>query len=167
MDSRVSDLVQGYTTLASSLFERWSGLASRAASKMDAGAYDAASAAEDAAAGASLAAEAGWLWTEWMCEAYAKLTGLEGRPNIARSRPFEAPAGARLELAGPLVKGPGLAELPVSAVSLDPAQLGPAETEFTLRADGSGYRGATYVGEVKATTDEGKTTVVSVWITIP
>jgi len=167
MDSRVSDFVQDYNALATSLLERWSGLASRAASKMDAGAYDATSAAEDAAAGARLAAEAGWLWTEWMCETFAKLAGFEGGPNIAESQPFEAPKGSSLELAGPLLKGPGLAELPVSAVTIRPPQLGPKQTEFTLRADGSGYRGGTYVGQVNATTEKGKATAVTVWISIP
>lgn len=166
MGSRVSDVVQGYTTLASSLLERWSTIASRAASKMDAGTYDAASAAEDAAAGATLAAEAGWRWTEWMYEAAAKLSGYEGGSSIAKSQPFKAPAGAGLELAGPLVKGAGLDALPVSAVSIQPPQLGPEETEFTLRADGSGHHGATYVGKVNATTGAG-TTAVTVWITIP
>src|SRR4051794_36643787 len=146
MSSRVSDVIEGYTTLVSSMLEQWSTLASKAASKMDAGAYDATSAAEDAAAGATLAAEGAGLWTAWACEAFAKLAGLEGGPNIAESQPFHAAAGATLELAEPLVKGPGLGELPVSAVSIEPEQLGPQDTAFTLRADGSGYRGATYVG---------------------
>jgi hypothetical protein len=164
--SRMSDVIQSYTTLASSLFERWSALASKTASKVDAGAYDASSAAEDTAAGAMLAAEAAGLWTAWTCEAFAKLAGLEGEPNIAESQPFTAPAGATLELAGPLVKGPGLDQLPVSAVTIHPPQLGAGETEFTLRADGSGYPGATYVGKVNATTAAG-TTPVTVWITVP
>jgi hypothetical protein len=101
-----------------------------------------------------------------MYEAVAKLAGLEGGPNIAESQPFRAPAGATLELAEPLVKGPGLSQLPVSAVSIQPPQLGSKETKFTLRADGSGHPGATYVGEVKATTDAG-TTAIPVWITVP
>jgi hypothetical protein len=164
--SRVSDAVRSYTTLASSLFDRWSALASTAASKVDAGAYDATSAAEDAAAGATLAAEAAALWTSWTWEAFTKLAGLEGGANIAESQPFHAPAGATLELAGPLVKGPALQQLPVSAVSIQPAQLGSAETKFTLRADGSGHRGATYVGKVNATTGA-ETTAITVWITVP
>jgi hypothetical protein len=162
----VSDVVQGYTTLVSSLFERWSTLASRAASKVDAGAYDATSAAEDAVAGTALAAEAAGLWTAWMYEVFAKLAGLEGGANIAESQPFHAPPGAKLELAEALVKGPGLAKLPISAVSIHPPQLDPEKTEFTLCADGSGYRGATYVGKVNATTDAG-TTAVTVWVTVP
>jgi hypothetical protein len=166
VESRMSDMVQGYTAYASALLERWGELASRAASKMDAGAYDAASAARDTAAGATLAAEAGWLWTEWMFESLATFTGFEGGANIARSQPFKALAGARLELAEPLVRRPGLDELPVGVVHIHPRQLGPEETEFTLRADGSGHRGGTYVGKVKATSGtESKT--VPVWITIP
>jgi hypothetical protein len=166
MSSRASDVIEGYTTLASSMLERWSALASKAASRVDAGAYDATSAAEDAAAGATLAVEGAELWATWACEALAKLAGVEGGPNIAKSQPFHAPAGATLELAEPLVKGPGLSQLPISAVTIEPPQLGPGDTLFTLRADGSGYRGATYVGKVNATTDAG-TTTVTVWITIP
>jgi hypothetical protein len=166
MSSRVSDVIEGYATLASSMLEQWSALASKAASKADAGAYDATSAAEDAAAGATLAAEGAGLWAAWAYEAFAKLAGLEGGPNIAESQPFHAPAGATLELAEPLVKGPGLAQLPVSAVSIQPPQLGSEKTAFALRADGSGYRGATYVGKVNATTDAG-TTAITVWITVP
>jgi hypothetical protein len=166
MSSPASDVVEGYTTLASSMLERWSALASRTASKVDAGAYDASSAAEDAAAGATLAAEGAELWAAWVCEAFAKLAGVEGEPNIAKSQPFHAPAGAALELAEPLVKGPGLAQLPISAITIEPTQLGSQDTVFTLRADGSGYRGGTYVGKVNAATDAG-TTTVTVWITIP
>jgi hypothetical protein len=167
VSSRVSDVVRGYTTLASSLLERWSALASKAASKVDAGAYDATSAAEDAVAGATLATEAAGLWAAWTGEAFAKLAGLERGPNIAKSQPFHSPAaGAKLELVGPLTKGPGLAQLPLSAVSIQPPQLGSEDTEFRLRGDGSGHRGATYVGKVNATTDAG-TTAVTVWITIP
>jgi hypothetical protein len=164
--SRVSDIVQGYTTLASSMLEQWSAFASKAASRVDAGAYDAASAAEDVAAGAWLATEAAGLWTAQACEAFYTLAGLERSANIVTSQPFHAPPGARLELTDPLVRGTGLDQLPVSAVSIKPPQLGPSETEFTLSADATGYRGGTYAGKVNATTDAG-TTAVTVWITVP
>ena len=68
---------------------------------------------------------------------------------------------------GSLSKGEHLDELPASIVSIQPAQLRPGETEFTLLADATGYRGATYVGEVQAVTDGAVTTPVHVWITVP
>lgn len=166
MESPISNIFQSYTATATSMLEQWSALASKSASKMDAGAYDAASAAEDAIAGTTLAAEGAWLWTAWACEAFAKLYGLEAGPNIAESQPFPAAKGASLKLAGPLAKGPGLDRLPASAVTIEPEQLGPDEEQFVLRANGSGYRGATYVGLVEATTAAG-TEVVPVWVTIP
>ncbi len=166
MESPISNLVQGYATLASSVLEKWIELASKAASKADAGAYDATTAAEDAAAGATLAAEAAELWAEWACESFTSLMGVAGGSNIVESQPFEADEGATLKLAGPLARGPGGVQLPLSALSIDPEQLDSEDTEFTLRADGSGLRGGTYVGEVEATTDTG-TSRVAVWITIP
>jgi hypothetical protein len=59
--------------------------------------------------------------------------------------------------------GPGLETLP--GVTIHPEQLEPGQTEFTLRTDGRVCRGATYVGEVEATTDGG-TEVFFVWITV-
>jgi hypothetical protein len=168
MASNVSDLVQDYTTFASGLVERWSARASRSASKVDAGIYTASSAVEDAAACATLAAEAGWLWAEWAWQAVADCCGLECVPDAAQSQPFEAPAGAKLKLRAEPTMGPGLDKLP--GVTIHPEQLDPAQTEFTLRTDGTVCRGGTYVGEVEATTDEGKTTekteVLVVWITV-
>jgi hypothetical protein len=165
MASRMSDLVQSYTSLSTSLLERWSTMASRSASKMDTGNYDAASAAEDAAAGWTLAAEASWLWAAYAFDAFAAFTGFEGGPNISKSRPFVAPAGATLELAGPLSKGAGLAQLAPALVTIQPAQLGPEQESFTLRVDGSTCRGATYAGDVIATVGR-TTTLVPVWVTV-
>jgi hypothetical protein len=166
VETPVRDLVQGYTKLASSLLERWSKLASNAASKIDAGSYDATSAAEDLTAGATLAAEGGLLWAAEACEAVGAPVGWRVKRNIVTSQKFRAPAGSTLELEGPLSKGPELATLPTSVVTLEPPRLAAGETEFRLRADGTGQRGATYVGRVKATTDTG-TTRVLVWITVP
>jgi len=164
---RVNDVLQGYTTLASSLLERWGALASKAASRVDAGEYDVAGASEDATAGVKLATEGGMLWAAEAVEAACALGGFEAGPERVTSQPFHAPAGASLKLFGPLVKGPSLeATMPVSVLSIHPPQLGPRETEFTLRAEATGLHGATYVGKVEATTDAG-TTPVTVWITVP
>jgi hypothetical protein len=163
MASHVSDLVQDYATFASGLVERWSERASRSASKVDAGIYTASSAVEDAASCATLAAEAGWLWAEWAWQAVADCCGLECPPDTAESQPFQAPAGAKLKLRAEPTMGPGLETLP--GVTVHPEQLEPGQTEFTLRTDGRVCRGATYVGEVEATTDGG-TEVLFVWITV-
>jgi len=166
VESRLSDVVQGYAKLASSLLERWNTHAANMASKVDAGGYDATSMAEDLTVCASLATEGGLLLMAEGLEAFGGLTGSEVSSSIVTSQPFSAPAGASLTLAGPLVKGAGLDSLPVSAVQIQPPKLGPTEVEFTLRADGAGHRGATYVGTVEASTDAG-TTPVTVWITVP
>jgi hypothetical protein len=159
-----SDIVQGYATLASSLLERWNGLAADASRKFDAGEYDCESAANDLATSASLATEGIALWAEEMLKAASAFAG--PGPSIVTSEPFRAPAGATLELAGPLTKGPTLDELPVSVVHLQPSQLSATETEFTLCVDAAGHRGATYFGTVNALTKTG-TAPVSVWITVP
>ena len=166
MENQNSDILEGYTNLASSLLERWSELASKAAAKADAGTYDAASAAEDFLAGTALATEAAWQWAAQCYRTVATITGQGSEAERVESQQFSAPAGAALALAGPLVKGPGMDQLPVSAVSIVPAQLSPDETTFVLRADATGHRGATYVGKVNATTDA-ETTPVTVWITVP
>jgi hypothetical protein len=166
MGLRATDVVEGYATLTSSLLERWSDLASNTACKLDAGAYDLASAAEDLAASASLASEGGALWAAEMLKAVAACTGCEAGPSTVTSEPFRAPAGATLKLAGPLSKGPQLDQLPVSKVSIRPSQLGPTETEFRLTVDATGHRGATYVGQVEAST-AAETTRVTVWVSVP
>jgi hypothetical protein len=164
MESRFSDVFESYNTLTSSLLDRWSTLASRSVSRVDAGAATPSSMVQDTVAGATLATESAWLWTAWWWESVAILCGLEAGPNIAESQPFQAPEGAKLELAGPLVKGPGMTRLDVP-VSIEPEQLDPDKTEFKLRVDGTGCRGGTYVGRVKATTEDGTEPVV-VWISI-
>jgi len=166
VENQNSDILEGYTNLASSLLERWSELASKAAARADAGTYDAASAAEDFLAGTVLASEAAWQWAEQCYRTIAIVTGQGNQADMVVSQQFSAPAGAALELAGPLVKGPGMDQLPASAVSIVPAQLGADETDFVLRADATGHRGATYVGKVNATTDA-EPTPVTVWITVP
>jgi hypothetical protein len=168
MGTRVGDVVQGYATLASSLLTRWSAHATEVASKVDAAEYDAACAAEDLTTCASLATEGGFLLAAEALEAVATLAGCGCEGNIETSQPFHAPAGAALTLTGPLVKGQGLASIPVSAVTIQPSQLAPTDTEFTLRVDTTGARGATYYGTVAAATVAGTPPVtVWVWVTVP
>jgi hypothetical protein len=163
MKSRVSDLVRGYTTLASDLVHRWSGLASRWASEVDAGTYTASRAVEDAAAGATLAAEGSFSWAELTWQAVDKRCGREGDQAPADLGTFQAPAGAKLKLRrGYPNMGPNDI---LAGVTIHPEQLGPEETEFTVRTDGRPCRGGTYVVEVEATTRQG-TEVVGGWITI-
>ncbi len=172
MAPRVSNVMQSYTELTSTLLQRWSAHASEVAANVEAPDYDAGSAAADLAACASLATESGLLLAAQALEGLATLGGFEGEENDVTSQPFQAPAGSTLALAGPLVKGPGMDALPVSAVTIQPSQLGPSQTEFTLRANAAGHRGATYVGTVEASTDAALAAVtapaqVTVWITIP
>lgn len=166
MGSRVSDVVESYATLASSLLERWSAHASKLASRVDADEFDAAGAAAEVTECASLATESAFLLAAEALEAVAILTGCEGAGNLETSQPFHAPAVATLRLAGDLAKGPLLHKLPTTALTIQPPRLGPGETEFKLCADTTGHRGATYVGKVEASTDTG-TTLVDVWITVP
>ena len=172
MATRASDAVRSYAKLTSSLLERWSAHASQVASNVEAPDYDVDSAAGDLAACASLATEGGFLLAAQALEAVATLGGFQGEQTIVESQPFTAPAGASLKLAGPLVKGPGLDELPVSVVHIQPPQLAPTETKFTLRANAAGHRGATYVGTVEASTGAAVAAAaapapVTVWITVP
>ncbi|HWW89720.1 MAG TPA: hypothetical protein VNY35_02940 [Solirubrobacteraceae bacterium] len=168
MSSRASDVMQGYATLASSLLGRWGAHASEVASKVDAPEYDAARAVEDVTACASLATEGGLLLAAEALEAFATLAGVACEGNIETSQRFHAPAGAALTLTGPLVKGPGLASIPASAITIKPSQLAPTDTEFTLLVDTTGRRGATYYGTVEASTAAGTPPVtIWVWVTIP
>jgi hypothetical protein len=165
MEARFSEVLQSYNSVASSLLDRWTALANRSVSRLDAGSFNPSTTVQDTVAGATLATEAVWLWTGWWWESIAKLCGLEGQPNIAESQPFYAPnKGAALEVAGPFVKGPGMTKLPVP-VTIVTAQRA-KDTEFTLRVDGTGCRAGTYVGKVIATTDKGPEELF-VWITIP
>lgn len=166
MESQIADVVQGYATLTSKLLGRWSSLASKAASRAATGTFDAAGATEDMAAGVSLVAQSGALWAAETLDALAALADCGAGPNVVTSQPFHAPAGATLEPNGPLVKGPMLEQLPIAILRIRPAQLGPTQTEFTLHANASGHRGATYVGSVKASVGT-KTIYVPVWITVP
>jgi len=167
MEDRVGEVVQGYVTLTSSLLEQWGAHASKMAARIEAGGYDAASAAEDLTACATLATEGGFLWAAEAFQAAAILGGGVGATAEPPPAPFTAPPETTLKLAGPLSRGPNLDQLPVADVTIEPAQLGPNQTEFALSANAAGHRGGTYVGTVEASTAAGVMTPVTVWIVVP
>jgi hypothetical protein len=186
--SRFSDIVQGYTSLASTLVGRWNVLASRSAAKLDAGTYNAASATEDVVAGAVLSTEAAGLYAVEGFKTLAACLGQEGEGSVVESEPFAAPLGAHLELACAPVKGPGLLRLPMSTVSIAAVQaatgrahptlrsavstrptftLPPNQGDFLLCVDTTACQGGTYVATVNATTEAGGTTQIPIWIVVP
>ena len=159
-------VVQEYSELASSLLERWSDHASKVATKLDAGSYDADEAAADLAACARLAADSGFLLASEALDAVAVLTGRQGEPHLVESVTFSTTLpGAELELTGQLVNGFGLT-LPVHVVELRPPSLAAKATTFSLRADASGRPGGTYRGQVKASAGA-KAETVDVRIIVP
>jgi hypothetical protein len=159
-------VVQEYAELTSSLLVRWSDHASKVATKLDAGSYDADDAAADLAACAMLAADSGFLLASEALDAVAVLTGRQGKQHMVVSRPFSTSlAGATLELAGPLVNGFG-EKLPADVIVLQPPALKAKETEFRLRADASGRPGGAYRGAVKASLGA-KVELVAVRIIVP
>src|SRR5271167_5026174 len=154
MALRASDVMNSYTALASSLVQRWSAHTSAVAANVEADDYDADKVAADLAACASLATESVLLLAARALDPFGVLSVGAGEPNIVESQPFEAPAGSALKLAGPLLDGLGRDELPVGLVSIQPPQLAAGgKGIFTLRADATGHRGATYVGTVEASSD--------------
>jgi hypothetical protein len=165
--TRITDVVDDYAELGTWLLEKWSARASTVASRLDAGTYDADSAAADFAAAASLMAES---WARLAGEALdcvAILTGRQCEPEIVDSEIFSTTLkGAKLELEGPLVNawdGP----LPTDLIEIIPSQLGAGDTDFRLRADATGYPGDTYLGKVVASLPNGQEEEVTVWITVP
>lgn len=167
MGSPLADVVQNYAGLASSLLDRWSAHASNVAAKLDAGRYTAADAMADFATSASLATESGFLLASEAVDSVAILTGRQHEPHVVESDTFSTTlAGATLALAGPLANGHGSDALPVTAIRIEPPKLDPAATDFRLRADATGHRGATYVGRVMASTPGGSEPVI-VWIVVP
>jgi hypothetical protein len=161
----MGDVVNGYSALASSLLDRWSDHAEKLATKIDGGELDAPAMASEMVSCATLATRSGLELFEEAIDAAAILAGGVGA-EAAVSQPFHAPAGAALTITEPLELGAELGTLPVSAITVEPSQLGPDETRFTLRADSRECHGGTYVGKVKATTDA-ETATVTVWITVP
>jgi hypothetical protein len=166
MADPLSTVVEGYGRLASHLLAEWTDHASKVAATLDADAYDADRAAADIAKTLSLATESWFLLASEALDAAAILTSGRLGPHVVRSGPFVAPsAGAALEAHGPFTSGHGH-QLPAACVRVEPPELGPEETEFRLRADATGRRAGTYVGEVVATTAKAVDRVV-VWITVP
>jgi hypothetical protein len=163
--SRVGDVVEGYAALASSLLDRWGTHSSKMAEKVS-GEYDAASAAEDLTTCATLATEGGLQLAAEAVGAFVTLTGIRSGQSTANSQTFHAPAGAALTLDEALINGPGHASIAPSAVTIEPAQLAPADTEFRISVDTTRCRGATYYGKVTATTAAGSEDVW-VWVTVP
>ena len=159
-------VVQEYSGLASSLLTRWSDHASKVATKLDDGSYDADGAAADLAACTMLAVDSSFLLAAEALDALAILKSRLGTPYIVDSETFSTTRpGAKLELTGPLAGGFGFL-LPVDVITLRPAELAPKATTFSLRADASWCPGGTYVGEVKASADA-KAEMVDVRITVP
>ena len=168
MSSPLNDVLEGYARLGSWLVESWSAQASEVAAKLEAGGYDAKSAADDMASTASLAAETGFLLVSQALDAVAVLTGHQGEPNIVCSDSFASPLpGATLSLAGPLRDVLHSDTLHPSVVTVRPSSLGPGQTQFRLRADASGHQGGTYLGTVLASTPGAAAASVQVWITVP
>ena len=93
MASRVTDCVEDYAALASSFLERWSAPAATSASKIDAGNYTAANAAQDATASTMLAAQAGWASTALWWECLAGRGDFEGEATENQSQTFKVAKG--------------------------------------------------------------------------
>jgi hypothetical protein len=163
----ITEVVEDYTELGTWLVQRWSAHASKVATRLDAGDYDADSAAADLAACASLAAES-WARVAWEAiDAAAILTGQEYEPEVIDSDPFSSPIpGATLTLQGPLVGAFGN-ELPTDVIEIIPSQLGPNATQFRLRADATGHPGGTYLGRVVASKPGRADAGVRVLVTVP
>jgi hypothetical protein len=163
----LSDQPNAYAALASTLLERWSANYNDAVSERKAtSAQGPTDAVAELGAGAWLALQSGSLAALQALDSMAVLTGRQNEPYVVRSGPFSTSlAGAALTLDGPLANGLGSDALPAAAVSLEPSVLPPGETEFRLRADAAGRRGATYTGTVTASTARGEEHVV-VWIVV-
>lgn len=159
----LSEVVNGYASLASSILERWNDLAARAAAEVEDGEYGAACAAEDLATGAWLATVGGLEWAEQTCEALETLVGFEDGPASVTSQPFPAPAGANLEMGPTFQIGPGLEYLLPADIRIEWLNDG----EFVLRADAAERRGGTYFGQVIVVTENAERIPQWVWISIP
>ncbi len=167
MGSPLTKVVQNYGALGAFLIERWSDHASAVAAKLDARDYGADCAVADLAKCAYLATESGFLLASEAFDSAAMLTGCRHERNIVHSGPlFTSLKGATLTLAGPLTTPQG-DMLPLSRTWLEPPALGPGETEFKLRADATGCRGAAYTGFVDASTPGVPVESVFVFIVVP
>lgn len=175
MGSPLADVVDGYAQLGTFLVERWRAHVSAVASKIDSGGYGINCAVADLAKSASLAVESGFLVASEAFDAAAILTGRQHEAQVSASQLFFSPvAGATLTLAGPLTDSLRSDSLPVSVISFVASAvgvagqayvLGAAETAFSLSADATGHRGATYIGKVVASAS-GTDHEIDVWIQV-
>jgi hypothetical protein len=150
VETPLGEVVDGCNKLGTWLVTEWSEQASEVAAKLDDGTYDADSAAADLAKTATLAAES---WFLLASEALAAVALLSRQERYIVEDTFDAPAGARLELAGPLEAGFEQL-LPVTLVSVVPSQLAPTRTAFKLIADATTCAAGTYDGTVLAFRDD-------------
>jgi hypothetical protein len=165
MSSPIGEVVRGYTNLATSLLEQWGDHAAKLAAKVDGGELDGPAMAAELVSCATLATRSGLEMVEEAIDAAAILSGTLAAEKVVTSRAFHAPAGATLKLREELEIGAGLGFVKKGAVTIDPSQLGPEETEFRIRVDTSELHGGTYVGAVEKCPDDPEPIVV--WITIP
>jgi hypothetical protein len=164
VDTPLTNVTRGYSELGTWLLQRWSAHASQVATKLDAGKYDADSAAADLAKTASLAAESWLVIAAEALDAAATLAAGPSGPYIVESEPFHTKLpGSSLRVAGPLANG--FASDALAIVEPEPSQLYAGETEFHLRADATRRRAGTYRGKVVAS-GPGGTESVPVWVIV-
>jgi len=163
----ITEVIEDCTEFGTWLVQKWSARASSVASRLDAGNYDANSAAADFAATAALVAES-WAEAAWEAlDALAVLTGQEFEPEIIASDVFSSPMpGATLKLKGPLAGAFG-DELPTGVIEIVPTQLPASATQFRLRADATGRPGGSYLGWVVASKPGSADAEVRVLVTVP
>jgi hypothetical protein len=146
MATPLTNVARGYGELAAELTDLWSAHAVRVATKLDAGTYDAKRATADVATMASNAAWSAFLLASEALDAVANLT-LYRDPDLV-SPPFVTSLpGAKLELRDDLLKN-GFNDLLPAHV--EPSQLEPGQTSFTVSADSTGHPPGYYRGTVVA-----------------
>jgi hypothetical protein len=156
-------VAKGYAEVASFLLERWS---ARDNDGPPGGSDARAENPAEVAARVSLSTASGLLALQAL-DSLAIVTGRQHEAYIVESEWFSTSLeGATLTVSGPLVNALGSDALPVEAIRVEPPALDPSATEFRLRADASGRRGATYLGTVTASVP-GATEPVTVWIVVP
>lgn len=165
MTSPMEELLEGYAETAKDLVRKWADYASEVAGNLDSG-YKANRASADWGKGVSLAIETGARLTWEALDAMATFTSAPNRPHVVESE-FDARQyrGARLTLEGDLTNLPGNT-LAARRVTVFPAQLGPKDKKFTIRADAAGCLAGVYRGNVLASTPAG-TEKVKVWVKVP
>ncbi|MFL6088583.1 MAG: hypothetical protein ACJ71Z_00380 [Aeromicrobium sp.] len=165
---RFSEVLEGYLDLGSQLLNTWTPYVEDVSTKVDAGTYQAADAANDAPKVAKLVAES-WTWIgAEAIDAVAILTGNFSEKEVVIGYQTDLKKAAKmrtLALKGNLKSVTGL-ELPAASVTVAPATLAPNVTAFTLSFDGDGFKARTYDGHVVATDEDGVMEEVFVSVTI-